>query len=120
MSLIAYYVAPEVIEGKYSEHCDLWSMGVIMFVMLFGYPPFYADQAKYGDNTDSVIFGLIKRGFSPETKVFTFCAHNTALSLIPLVMICPTGWIWCPFPLCHSMFSISKGSHHTIINIGYR
>jgi len=39
-----------------------------MFVMLFGYPPFYADQSKYGDNTDSVIFGLIKRGFSPETK----------------------------------------------------
>jgi len=63
-----YYVAPEVIEGKYSEHCDLWSMGVIMFVMLFGYPPFYADQSKHGDRTDEIIFTLVKRGFAAETK----------------------------------------------------
>jgi len=63
-----YYVAPEVIDGKYSEHCDLWSLGVVMFVMLFGYPPFYADQEKFGDMTDEMIFKLVKKGFSPETK----------------------------------------------------
>jgi len=43
-------------------------MGVIMFVMLFGYPPFYADQSKHGDNTDSIIYGLVKKGFANETK----------------------------------------------------
>jgi len=63
-----YYVAPEVIEGKYSEHCDLWSLGVVMFVMLFGYPPFYADQEKHGEFTDEVIFSLVKKGFTPVTK----------------------------------------------------
>jgi len=63
-----YYVAPEVIVGKYSEHCDMWSLGVIMFVMLFGYPPFYADQSKHGDGTDAIIFELVKKGFSPVTK----------------------------------------------------
>jgi len=56
-----YYVAPEVIDGKYSEHCDLWSLGVVMFVMLFGYPPFYAEQ-------DDAIFALVKKGFSHDTK----------------------------------------------------
>lgn len=39
-----YYIAPEVIQGHYNEACDMWSLGVIMFVMLFGYPPFHADS----------------------------------------------------------------------------
>jgi len=63
-----YYVAPEVISGKYHEHCDMWSLGVVMFVMLFGYPPFYADQEVHGQFTDEKIFALVKKGFEPVTK----------------------------------------------------
>jgi Ca2+-binding EF-hand superfamily protein len=36
--------------------------------MLFGYPPFYADQDKYGAETDERIFQLIQHGFEPVTK----------------------------------------------------
>jgi calcium-dependent protein kinase len=43
-------------------------LGVVMFVMLFGYPPFYADQEKYGSKTDDRIFELIQLGFEPKTK----------------------------------------------------
>jgi calcium-dependent protein kinase len=44
------------------------SLGVVVFVMLFGYPPFYADQEKYGAETDDRIFKLIQQGFQPVTK----------------------------------------------------
>ena len=44
-----YYIAPEVLQKKYNSKCDLWSCGVIMYILLTGVPPFG------GSNNQSII-----------------------------------------------------------------
>jgi len=45
----AEFMAPEVVEAfvgesnSYDKRCDLWSLGVIMYILLCGYPPFYGN-----------------------------------------------------------------------------
>ncbi|XP_028623948.1 serine/threonine-protein kinase 33 [Grammomys surdaster] len=50
------YMAPEVINAHdYSQQCDIWSIGVIMYILLCGKPPFMA-------NSEEKLFELIKKG----------------------------------------------------------
>jgi len=59
----ATYVAPEILKNiPYDQSGDMWSVGVIIYVLLVGYPPF-------ADNNQSVLFQKIRVGdytFHPE------------------------------------------------------
>lgn len=44
-----------MLKGSYNELYDIWSAGVILYIMLSGYPPFF-------DSADNVIMDKIKQG----------------------------------------------------------
>lgn len=74
----AEFMAPEVVDAfvgeslKYDKRCDMWSLGVIVYIMLCGYPPFYGgdcDQAECGwdqgepcDECQNRLFSRIQAG----------------------------------------------------------
>jgi calcium-dependent protein kinase len=58
-----YYIAPEILDSKqkYNEKCDIWSLGVILFILLTGIPPFNGPS-------DDEIFKKIKSGAYPQNR----------------------------------------------------
>lgn len=41
-----HYVAPEVLRGKYDHSCDVWTLGVLLFLMVYGSYPFDGDSCS--------------------------------------------------------------------------
>ena len=74
-----YYIAPEVLKRDYTEKCDLWSCGVILYILLCGYPPFN------GANDKQIIEAVLKGKFTldePEWDGITNEAKDLVRKLL--------------------------------------
>jgi calcium-dependent protein kinase len=51
----AYYLAPEVLNKRYSKEADIWSCGVMLYILLSGFPPFHG-------RNEHQIYDAIRKG----------------------------------------------------------
>ncbi|PHU07077.1 Calcium-dependent protein kinase 5 [Capsicum chinense] len=56
-----YYVAPEVLLKNYGPEVDVWTTGVILYILLSGVPPFWAE-------TQQGIFDAVMKGHIDLTQ----------------------------------------------------
>jgi len=75
------YVAPEVLKGRgYSKPVDMWSVGVITFILLCGFPPFYDDNVQ-------VLFEQIKAGHYDFHEQYWGKINESAKDLIRKLLV---------------------------------
>lgn len=80
------YVAPEILEGRrYDTKADMWSVGVILYILLGGYPPFI-------ENNQRMLFRKIRKGQYEFHEEYWGSVTQDAKTLIAqLLNIDPVG-----------------------------
>eukprot|EP00808_Paulinella_micropora_P028921 g49349.t1 len=78
------YVAPEVLEGKpYGPAVDVWSLGVIMYILLCGFPPFFHPKTEK-------LYKLIKSGrFDFPAEYFSMVTQNAKNLICKCLVVDP-------------------------------
>ncbi|XP_029429944.1 calcium/calmodulin-dependent protein kinase type 1G [Rhinatrema bivittatum] len=103
------YVAPEVLAQKpYSKAVDCWSIGVITYILLCGYPPFYED-------TESRLFEKIKEGcYEFESPFWDDISHSAKDFIRTLLEKDPKERFTCEKALRHPWIAGNAALHRDI------
>ena len=79
----SFYIAPEVLKNGYNEKCDLWSCGVILYILLCGSPPFY------GKNEKEIFRKILDGNFSFRHKIWNKISPEAKNLVLKLLQINP-------------------------------
>lgn len=76
-----YYIAPEVLNQTYDERCDVWSIGVLLYILLSGAPPFDGED-------DAAIIEKIRIGkYNMDGKIWSKISDEAKLLIKRMLTI---------------------------------
>ena len=79
----SFYIAPEVLKNGYNEKCDLWSCGVILYILLCGSPPFY------GKNEKEIFKKILDGNFTFRHKIWNKISNEAKNLVLKLLQVNP-------------------------------
>ena len=80
----SFYIAPEVLKDGYNEKCDLWSCGVILYILLCGSPPFYGKSEK------EIFQRILDGSISFKHKIWSKISDEAKNLVIKLLQVDPS------------------------------
>lgn len=98
-----YYTAPEVLHGDYDHRCDLWSLGVLCYMLLSGSPPFY------GKSVEDVYAAILSKEASFTDKKFKHVSAACMDFMRRLLVRDPRGRMSAMEALQHPFITGSSG-----------
>jgi calcium-dependent protein kinase len=102
-----YYIAPEVLGETYDEKCDIWSAGVIFYILLCGYPPFNGE-------TDKEIMEAVKKGeFDFPDEEWSVITDEGKDLIKKMLTYDPKKRLSASQVLAHPWFNTFKGKNKT-------
>ena len=102
------YMAPEVLRANYNESCDLWSIGVILYILLIGQPPFF------GKNENEISQAIKTGKYDINNKQYLSLSQNAKDLIAKLLKYNPQERITALEALNHPWFNTPD-----IANINY-
>ena len=94
----SYYMAPEVIKKNYDESCDIWSIGVIMYMLLLNVPPFP------GDDDNEIFTNILKGKYNTHSQKFVNLSYEAKDLISKLLTYDPIKRIKAKDALWHKWF----------------
>lgn len=93
-----YYLAPEVIAGNYGPECDVWSLGVVMFVLLSGQQPFT------GDTLTEIMQKITHADYDFDDEVWKPVSFEAKELISQMLIVRPSKRISLPGSIGHAWF----------------